>query len=352
MAVNPGPGPETGTTTDHAASQIEALLGDDLEIGTPDEEEEIESDDEIEDSDDGDTDEQVDESEAEQAEDEEGEQEAIESLSDVAAALGLSQEELLANLKHTVKVNGESIEVTLSELQAGYQKDKDYRQKTETLKREREQFEAAAMERAKALEESHAQAAYVLNAIEQQIASTANSQELERLRQTNPQEWAARRLELQDRLGALQGLKQQAAQSYAQVQQQMQQERMATLQKTLEQERQALLTAIPDWNQETNQRLTEFLQSDYGFSPEQVAQVYDHRLVKMAYEAMKYRESQRKSEITVAKVKKAPKLVKPATPQSPQTLKKAQVAKLRGKLKKTGHVRDAASLILSAGILD
>lgn len=350
MAVNPGPGPETGSTTDAAAGRIEALIGDDFEIG--DEVEVDEPEGEEAEAEEAEPDEQVDESEAEPAEDEEGEQEAIESLSDVAAALGVPVEDLLANLKHTVKVNGETIDVPLSELQAGYQKDRDYRQKTETLKREREQFEAAAMERAKALEESHAQAAFVLNSIEQQIAQSANSQDLERLRQTNPQEWAARRLELQDRLQALNGLKQQAAQSYAAVQQRMQQEQAQNLQKTLEQERQALLTAIPDWNQETNQRLTEFLQSDYGFSPEQVSQVYDHRMVKMAYEAMKWRESQRSSEVTVAKVKKAPRLVKPSTPQTPVSIKAAQVRKLKGKLKQSGHVKDAASLILSAGFLD
>ena len=345
MAVNPAM--ETGgNSVDDAAAAIAEMLSPMEEMAEEEEIEAVEGD-EIESEADGEQEAESDE----QPEDEPEEQGAIESLSDVAEALEVPLEDLLATLKHTVKVNGETLDVPLSELTAGYQKDKDYRQKTEALKREREQFETAAMERAKALEETHAHAAYVLNTIEQQIASTANSQELERLRQTNPQEWAAKRLELQDRLNAFQALKQQAAQSYAAFQQQTQTERAQMLQKTLEKEREALHAAIPDWSQETNSRLTSFLQDEYGFAPEQVAQVYDHRLVKMAYEAMKWRESQRSAQQTVKKVKAAPKLVKPSAKPSQTQIKRSEAAKLRGRLKQTGKVEDAARLILAGGIL-
>jgi hypothetical protein len=62
--------------------------------------------------------------------------------------------------RHTVKVNGEVLEVTLEELKAGYQRQADYTREKQALKKEIEEFEAvsgeliAAFEGVQALEET------------------------------------------------------------------------------------------------------------------------------------------------------------------------------------------------------
>lgn len=353
MSVNPAQGTEHSIET--AVSRIEGLFGSEEMDGINDLAEEerepvedsAEEDEEVEaeESDEETTSEAEDEVEAEpEEEDEEDVEATVESLRDVAEALEMPLEDLLANLKHTVKVDGETLDVTLSELQAGYQKDADYRQKTEALKREREAFEAKAQERFNALEENHATAAYVLNTIEQQIASEFQSEDFARLRQENPTEWTARRIELQERMQHLQNLKQQAAYQYTQLKESVKYEQQQQLAATVKQESELLRQAIPNWNSETQAQVNDFLISK-GWTPEQLNQVYDHRLVDMAYKTMLYERGQAKSQETVKKVKKAPKLVKPGKPKAESQVKTNSVRKLQGRLKQTGKLQDAAKLI-------
>lgn len=338
MAVNPKAG--TTNTLDAAASQLEGLMGDDVaeevvEAEAPDEVELTEADDEVE----------IVEDDAELEVEEDEDTSPIETVASLAEAMGMSTEDVLESLKATVKVDGHSEEVSLAELTAGYQKDRDYRQKTERLNREREAFEQQQQQVVQQLQADHAQAAYVLNSLERGLTEEMNSPELQQLRKTNENAYVARRMDFQDRLQTLQKLKQQAAQEYSRTQQMLAEQQRQAISSQLEKESEALQSAIPGWNSEKQSKLYDWLANEYGYSDEQLDQVYDHRIVRMAWEAMQYRAQQAQSEVTKKRVKQAPKLIKPTAPPSKAKLDAKNARRLRGRLKESGKLQDAAALI-------
>lgn len=99
-----------------------------------------------------------------------------------------------------VVVDGQTLEIPLSELVAGYHRERDYTRKTQTVAQERRQVE----EYAKGLQTEQAEAVQRMNAIAQQLqAELVNHQEdpreLEALRVQNPGEYAARLQDTQRR---------------------------------------------------------------------------------------------------------------------------------------------------------
>lgn len=346
MAVNPEMG--TDHSLEAAASRIEGLFGE-AEEPMPDEVEdqaeeveEPESDDaEVEAESEEETEAEADEVEAEPEESDDEQQDAtFASVAELEEALGQS----LDNLTETVKVNGETFEVPRSELKAGYQKDADYRQKTEALKREREAWEAERQARYQALEQEHAQNAYVLNTMEQQLLSEFNSEELAQLRHTNPQEWTARRMEQQEKLAHFERLKQESAFRLNQMREQHAQEQQAQLAKILERERQLLHQNVAGWNDSAKQQAIDYLLAD-GWGPDDISKITDHRLLKYVWNSIRFEQGQKQAKTTVQKVKKAPKLVKPTKPASPVKVQQSSLRKLKSQLKKSGHINDAARVI-------
>jgi transcriptional regulator with XRE-family HTH domain len=333
MAVNPEQG--TGSLAEAAAAIEKTMFADEPEVETEAVEAEVEA-------------EEVETEEAEPEETQE-EQPTIETLEQVAEALGVSLDDMLTSLKHKVKVDGEESEVTLSELQSGYQKDRDYRQKTAALKREREEFDAQRAEITRQIQAEHAQNAYILNTLEQNLVNAMQSEEMARLAQTNRTEWLAKRLEFQDRVQALQKLKQEAANRYQALQQQAQQEQQNKIAQILEREKEALSTAIPDWNDGKRQSVNEYAVRSLGFKPEEVGQVIDHRFVVMAHKAMLYDQQQKQTRQTVKAVKAAPKLIKPTKPASAAQIAQRDVMRLKGRLKQSGKVEDFAKLLVQTG---
>ena len=85
--------------------------------------------------------------------------------------------------------------------------------------------------------------------------------------------------------------------------------------------------------------MATFLVERYGFSPEEVGQVYNHRLVLLALDAM------RATAQVKEKVATLPKVVPPGKAQGKVQVKQKVIAGLKGRLKQTGSVRDAAAVI-------
>lgn len=107
------------------------------------------------------------------------------------------------------------------------------------------------------------------------------------------------------------------------LQTQQESERQQQMGRRLQSEQEQLLAKLPDWKdagkaQAEQQQLKEYL-SNVGFSPEEIAQVQDHRGVLMAREAMLYRKmvAEQKS-LAEKKVAAAPpRAIKPGVQQEP-----------------------------------
>jgi hypothetical protein len=121
------------------------------------------------------------------------------------------------------------------------------------------------------------------------------------------------------------------------LQTQQESERQQQMSRRLQAEQEQLLAKLPDWRdagkaQAEQQQLKEYL-STVGFSPEEIAQVQDHRGVLMAREAMLYRKmvAEQKS-LAEKKVAAAPpRAIKPGVQQeqSGSRINQSAISRLR-----------------------
>jgi hypothetical protein len=84
----------------------------------------------------------------------------------------------------------------------------------------------------------------------------------------------------------------------------------------------------------------------YGFNDTEVAQVYDHRIVMLVNDAMKYRNLQKAKPNIAKKITKPGKVFTSGVKQSKSEISsKARKEKL-SRLRKSGSVKDATSIFL------
>ena len=335
-----------------AAAAIESLLGDDGEMPSQaqpedDEIEEVEASDEESDAEESAQDSDEDEAETEP------EETTLETLDDIAKALGVDAESLLANLKMRIKVNGEERLVSLKEAQTGHQLEADYRRKTTELAEQRRAVEQDFAQRQALYHQQSVEAANVLQMAEQAVLADLNTPQMAALREKDPVQWMLRRDEAQQKLAYLQQTRQQAAQQWQMQQQHSAAEQQRQFHAYLQQEQSELERAVASRGEQlTNEAkagLARFLVERYEFSPEEVGQVYNHRLVLLALDAMramaKVKDMDTKTAQVKEKVATLPKVVPPGKAQGKVQVKQKVIAGLKGRLKQTGSVRDAAAVI-------
>ena len=95
------------------------------------------------------------------------------------------------------------------------------------------------------------------------------------------------------------------------------------------------------------ERLVNTAVNEYGYSPEEMAQVKDARAVRILADAMKYRELQGSKDKVAEKSKSARPVVKPGVKRSDNDGKLAKQRKAAARMKKNGSVDDVANFLLS-----
>jgi len=239
---------------------------------------------------------------------------------------------------HTVKVDGKEIQVPLEELVKGYQREADYTRKTMSLAEQRKaaeaEFEAVRGER-----EQYRQ---TLGTLQQQIQQTEPKIDWAKLQEENPGEWTRQRLLQIDRQTALQNIEAER-QRIAGLQQE---EADKGLQARLSEESTKLVAAIPEWKDEKKAsaekaELVKFA-ATLGFSPEEVANVTDHRAIVMLRRAYQHEQLIAKRAALKPDPVEVPKTAKPGPPATSQI---SQIQRAQQRLAKTGKVTDAARVI-------
>jgi hypothetical protein len=95
--------------------------------------------------------------------------------------------------------------------------------------------------------------------------------------------------------------------------------------------------------------MSKFLVDTYNFPAEAIDSVEDHRLILMARDAQKYRDSQATSKKTVKKLKTLPKVTRPGASKGNQSraLKKSASEKNVIRLHKSkGRTADVANVLM------
>ena len=241
--------------------------------------------------------------------------------------------------RYRAKVGGQEVEVELDELINGYQRSKDYTQKSQALAEQRKAIEAERghLEQVKQERMAYAQK---LQALDSFLSQQNRGEDLEVLKETDPIGYAVKVAEQSQRdkhLAVVRGEQYRIAQ-------QQQAEQAQNLQSHLKSESDKLASVIPELatpkGDAIRKEIREYAKS-VGWSDQELSSVYDHRAVLTLYKAMKFEQLQKGKPETMKKVQQAPKMLKPGT-SAPST-KSSQDKQVMQRLRQTGKVRDAAA---------
>lgn len=241
--------------------------------------------------------------------------------------------------RYKAKVGGEEVEVELDELINGYQRSKDYTQKSQALAEQRKAIEAER-EHLEHVKQERMAYAQKLKALDSFLSQQNKGEDLEVLKETDPIGYAVKVAEQSQRekqLAVVRAEQQRIAQ-------QQQAEQQQSLQNHLKAESEKLASVIPELatpkGDAIRKEIREYAKS-VGWSDQELASVYDHRAVLTLYKAMKFEQLQKGKPETLKKVQQAPKMLKPGT-SAPNT-KSSQEKQVMQRLRQSGKVRDAAA---------
>lgn len=240
----------------------------------------------------------------------------------------------------TVKVDGKEVEVTLDELQKGYSRTQDYTRKTQQIAEMRKATEAELQ----AIRAERQQYAQLLGALSEQVKTAAEPQvDWDRLYQEDPIEYVRQRevmRENREKAAAIQAEQQRLAQI-------AQQEQAQQLQSLKAKESEKLIEALPTWKDPAKAKaekamLVEFGQK-MGFTPQELGNIYDHRVVLALRKAALYDQMQAKRQGIKPVTNNGPKPAKPGA--AGRVSQMSDSVRATQRLAKTGRVDDAASAI-------
>lgn len=243
----------------------------------------------------------------------------------------------------TVKVDGEEIAVTLEDLKRSYSGQGKIQKGMQEAAEARKQA-AAMAQQAQAM----AQQLTAMYQKVQQSGFIAPPKEPSReLFDSDPIGYMEAKMDYDQKVKEYQAQQQQLAQ----MQQYQQQQMTVAQQQKLQQEIELLRQKVPELGDaEKASKFRENLVkvgNDYGYSPEELSMVSDHRALMVLRDAMRWRQSQAKRSQVEQKSKGARPVIKPQAKKTSDP-KRQKVRQSKSKLKQTGSIDDALSLIMNA----
>ena len=240
---------------------------------------------------------------------------------------------------HQVTVNGEKIDVDLEELKAGYQKDADYRRKTEELAIEKRELRAEEDRLKNQYSTKMEDLNSLVATLNAEINNDMNSKELDALWEEDPTEAAKVDRRIQKRKNTIQ----QAQQKLRDHQQAQFQEILREEQKKLHLRHPEIADPIKGTTVKSN--IMNYLSSK-GFSNEDVARIYDSRYFDVIMDGMNFNKSKSVKPGLVSKKVKPSKFVKSGTKSTKEELNSKTRLNQIKTLKKSGNPKDATDLLL------
>jgi hypothetical protein len=237
---------------------------------------------------------------------------------------------------HQVIVNGERIDVDLEELKAGYQKDADYRRKTEEIaieKRELKSEEDRLKNQYSTKMDDLNSLVVTLNA---EINNDMNSKELDALWDEDPTEAARVDRKINKRKQTIQ-----------QAQQKLREHQQAQFQEVLKGEQRKLhlkhpVLADPIKGNSVKSDIMSYLSSK-GFTNDDVARIYDSRYFDVIMDGMKTRAN--KPNLVSKKIKPS-NVVRSGVKTTKEDVNSQSRLKKINALKKSGSTKDATDLLM------
>ena len=243
----------------------------------------------------------------------------------------------------TVKIDGTEVEVTLDELQRGYSGQKYIQKGMQEVADLRKKAETANATLASAGE--------AVLALYQQMQTPGFAQAPtppdESLIDSDPIGYTQDKARYDAAMQKYQQDMSQVQYTLAYQQQAQQQAQQAYLEREMETLRQVMPEfADPEKATKTRDSMLRMGTEIYGYQPEEISAVMDHRAIRVLNDAIKYQEIMRGKDKAVEKATKAPrgKVVKAGSKKTASNRNDSRQA--RSKLKRSGSIQDAMSLIL------
>ena len=274
-------------------------------------------------------------------------------LSHIAQLLGVEESQLDVSDEGKVilsgKVDGEPIKTSAADLLKNHQMhsaaDKRLADAKEKASRANEEI-AAKVEQ---VNQQYLQAGEIIKQAESLLAKEQTNIDWDALKEHDPAEYAAKKIEMQDKQAEIEAMRQSALEGYQRHQQEQAAEAERQFQEYLQEEQKALLSKIPEWENEAKATEEKTQIADYllkqGFSETDIGNASDHRLILLARKAMLHDQGRANTNAKEKKIVKIPKVMKPGAPKSATEQKNATVSKLAEKARKSGSERDALALL-------
>ena len=259
---------------------------------------------------------------------------------DVAEATDEAQEDINENSEepsYEVKVNGQTLNVTLDELLQGYQREADYTRGKQDLSLEKSRLDQTLQQSQTEINQKLAKLNELNNSAQSQLQAEYANIDFERLYEDDPVE--ASKLEHKMR---------KRAENLQRIQYETQQAQNVELQKFIQGEQSKVMSLVPEFNDPGKaSKLKSDMKSyltNVGYNNQEINTIYDSRQVLLIRDALAYDKIRRANPKVKKKVLNAPKVMRSGTTKT----NAEQVARLRNeklnRLKKTGKVADAAKV--------
>ena len=240
---------------------------------------------------------------------------------------------------YKVKVAGQELDVTLDELKNGYSRDADYRRKTEELSYDKKQFMSESEKQRQDYSSKLNELNQLMSVAQQQLQTEINSSDLEKLYEEDPTE-AAR---IEHRLRRKQEKLNQAMEK-------TQSEQRKQFEGFLSDQKKQLASKMPEFSDPAKaSQLASSMKTtlnNYGFNDQEISQVYDHRIVMLVNDAMKYRKMQNSKPNLAKKITKPGRVFSSGVKKDKAEINLTKRKEKLSRLKKTGNIKDATSIFL------
>lgn len=255
-----------------------------------------------------------------------------------------------------VTINGQKSKVPLSELLSGYQRNKALAHKEQAQAARSKQLNALHAQAAQDYAQRHNNLTTIMQGLERMLVGGLSDERLAQLRQSDPNAWIAARLDLQDRTQKVRDFLGQLLKEQEGAAGTSKQTTDAETRLRMENEMELLKRQVPDWYDaqgapKSAAKVAKFLEAS-GFAPQEYSAVYDHRMLAIAYKAMRYDELTQKRPVEPRReAKPARKVHKPGPSQmqanrgGQQRIDRNAFSRDKQKAAKSGDVRDAARAI-------
>jgi hypothetical protein len=246
---------------------------------------------------------------------------------------------------YSVKIDGEELEVTLDELQSGYQRQKDYTRKTQAVSEQRKDYESKQAE----MSEQHntfMEQASMANELLNRDLRAFETVDWNSLKETDPVGYVQKQIEFSDVKNQQQGLRNQVQQGY-ELNQKAEAEGRSHY---LETQKKEALSYFPEWKDHEKaqthvSKIFEYARNN-GYSEDALTGIVNAKDFLMLDKARKFDELGATKKSIKKKVTPAirkPLASKGKAPKGTASRKRTQEG--RDKLRETGSIKDAAALM-------